>query len=70
MAPPMPPTTPPIIFLLEVLRPPALLPLLPPSFNEGRTVAVANPVVDATTFSVGTAVVKELPSMTVTMVVV
>lgn len=46
IAPPTPPTTPPTIFLLDVLR---FVPSPPPFRSDGLTVAVAKPVVDVTT---------------------
>lgn len=48
-APPIPPTTPPMMDLLLVDK---LLPLPPPLASDGAMVAVAKPVVLAKTFSV------------------
>lgn len=67
IAPPTPPTTPPITFLLVLLRPE--LPLLPPfEFRCGVCVAVAVPVVTGTRAFVGTRDERVEPSTTVIMV--
>ena len=47
-APPIPPTTPAITFLLDVLSPELPDPLFPPFCRLGWIVEVASPMVDAT----------------------
>ena len=65
MAPTTPPTTPPMIFLLE-LDSPDEPPELPPETRPGVDVTVAKPVVLATTLDETEVMDTTLPSLVVT----